>query len=156
MAKDVWVFANGERVIHRGSLAECADAWSAATGPDLWHGSVRYESGSLTYDQQADKLLGLADFMENTAQGSRWVTLLMLDQYLLLERLVAALENGNAFGLADDVRDAMDSIHHRLTPDEVAQLDARGMMGLDFHAGDHPTPRQLRDAANTAWPDDEG
>ena len=80
----------------------------------------------------------------------------MLDQYLLLERLVAALESGNAFGLADDVRDAMDSIHHRLTPDEVAQLDARVMMGLDFHAGDHPTPRQLRDAANTAWPDDEG
>jgi hypothetical protein len=68
---DVWVFKNGERVIFRGPLAECADAWQSAEGSDKWHGSISYESGDLSYDQQADKLLGVADFMEHPGAGWR-------------------------------------------------------------------------------------
>lgn len=68
---ETWVFKNGSRVIFRGSLAECGEAWASAEGMDKWHGSVSYESGDLTYDQQADKLLGLMDFMEQPESGWR-------------------------------------------------------------------------------------
>ena len=69
--RDVWVFCNGPRVIFRGSLEGCSDAWLGAAGSDYWHGSIRYESGPLTYDQQADKLLGVVDFMEQPETGWR-------------------------------------------------------------------------------------
>lgn len=71
MSHDVWVFVNGSNVIFRGDLAGCADAWSKATGTDKWSGSVQYESGPLNYDQQADKLMGLAEFMEDPSSGWR-------------------------------------------------------------------------------------
>jgi len=47
----------------------------------------------------------------------------MKDLYLRLQKLVEALEEGGAHGLAEDVRDAMDNIWYKLTPAEVAELD---------------------------------
>jgi hypothetical protein len=50
-----------------------------------------------------------------------------LDAYLRLERLMLAFdETGDP--LADRIRDLMDPIWYRLSPEEVALLDARGVV----------------------------
>jgi hypothetical protein len=48
-----------------------------------------------------------------------------LDLYLTLERLMVHLDQA-ADPLADRVRDLMDPVWHRLSPDEIALLDSRG------------------------------
>ena len=50
-----------------------------------------------------------------------------LDVYLALERLMIELDE-DANPIADQIRDLMDPLWHRLSDDEVRRLDARGQI----------------------------
>jgi hypothetical protein len=50
-----------------------------------------------------------------------------LDLYLAFERLMLDLDEGGD-PIADRVRDLMDSVWYRLSPEEIALLDSRGQI----------------------------
>ncbi len=50
-----------------------------------------------------------------------------LDAYLSLERLMLQLDEDSS-PLADQIRDLMDPLWRRLSPEEIARLDCRGQI----------------------------
>jgi len=84
-----------------------------------------------------------------------------LDLYLALERLMLNLDQSDD-PLADRVRDIMDSVWHRLPPQDVALLDARGKIDpaglfpvrLPFPAGGRLPPTTVsgkRFSSDESW-----